>query len=378
MKQQITTGWGRRGGIVAVTALLALVGVGAVVVASTSGNAETAALPGVRPTGDQLEALTQAAAACPALTPARLAGHVMAQSRFSTGAARGVAGLPDQLWEVWRPWRDAKRSDPRASIHALAHVVCDNTGRLRQAGFTGDLWPPAVAAFHSGVSSVVAAKGVPAAASAYVDRVAGFARWYALQKEFGGPGVTTPPHTASPTASVPPRPIASPTPTAAPARPSPTRGQPSPAAPQTEAKQPSPSATTKRPATRLANVGALRNPEYFGCLSAGRAADGTKLSIATCDESAVQRWEIRSDGTIRSVGFCMDAADAGTANFTPVQVATCSASPAQRFTLNGKRQIYSSYADKCVNIHFDPQRGPLVVLFSCLDQTNQYFDFQRR
>ena len=122
--------------------------------------------------------------------------------------------------------------------------------------------------------------------------------------------------------------------------------------------------------------GQLVNPEFHACLSANRALDGTHLAIAPCDGSLVQRWEPRSDGTIRSVGLCMDAADAGTADWTPVQVAGCGGNPAQLFTLNQDQHIYSPYADKCVNVHITPEQIRSVVLHSCLNQTNQIFTLE--
>ena len=90
----------------------------------------------------------------------------------------------------------------------------------------------------------------------------------------------------------------------------------------------------------------------------------------------VQLWQPNADdGTIRSVGLCMDAANAATADFTPVQVARCSGNPAQLFTLEENGHLFSPYANKCVNIHYEPGVGTSVVLFSCLDQTNQIWRF---
>jgi hypothetical protein len=96
--------------------------------------------------------------------------------------------------------------------------------------------------------------------------------------------------------------------------------------------------------------------------------------MTDCDGSAVQHWQQMSDGTLRAVGLCMDAANAGTANYTPVQVATCSGNPAQQFAVGQNNHIYSSFADKCVNI----DRAAGVVLFSCLNQNNQNFTFKQQ
>ena len=111
--------------------------------------------------------------------------------------------------------------------------------------------------------------------------------------------------------------------------------------------------------------------------SADRALDGTQLVMAGCDGSLVQRWvSLKPDGTIRSVGLCMDAANGTTGDFTRVQVAYCSGNPAQLFTLNQQGHLHSPYANKCVNIHYTTGVGTSIVLFSCLDQSNQVFQFK--
>ena len=124
--------------------------------------------------------------------------------------------------------------------------------------------------------------------------------------------------------------------------------------------------------------GELWIEEFHGCLSAVAALDGTHLAIAHCDGSQVQHWEEMPDGTIRSVGLCMDLAWAGTADFTAVQVANCSGNPAQQFKLNPQNHLYSPYANKCVNISYQDGVGTSVVSFSCVNQPNQVFVFKRQ
>ena len=151
--------------------------------------------------------------------------------------------------------------------------------------------------------------------------------------------------------------------------------------PPTSRLVPPPATTTTPPAPTVApplTSGALYNVESGRCLSADRGLDGTHLIVTACDGSAVQHWQQMPNGTIRSVGLCMDAANAGTANNTPVQVATCSGNPAQQFVVNQNNQIYSSYANKCVNIAWESGPGTSVVLFSCLIQGNQTFTFKQQ
>jgi hypothetical protein len=196
---------GRRAGTVVVAAVLALASVAVMAVATSSASPKDAPLAGVELSPMMRSALVRAAESCPALTPARLAGQVMEQSKFDPKAVRGVADLSDQDWETWKPWRGADRFYAGASILALAHLTCDLVGRVRSGGLTGDLWLPAVAAYHSGVRAVTAAKGVPGGAKAYVERVEGYAKWYALHERFGGDDATTAPK-PSPTPSGSPSP----------------------------------------------------------------------------------------------------------------------------------------------------------------------------
>ncbi|GIJ25005.1 hypothetical protein Vqi01_01670 [Micromonospora qiuiae] len=154
---------------------------------------------GEKVTQNQMTAITAAARSCPALTPARIAGQLMAESglnnrtRKTASGGRGIAGLNDEDWKKWQPWPDARRSDISASILALAHQMCDLTGQLRQAGVSGDAWRLSVAAFHAGLPAVATAKAVPAEAVDYVDLVSGYAGYYGKLKQFSGNEVPAPP-----------------------------------------------------------------------------------------------------------------------------------------------------------------------------------------
>jgi F5/8 type C domain/Transglycosylase SLT domain len=199
-----------------------------------------------------LPTLISAAASCPSLSPPRLAGQIMATSAFDPNAAsanggQGLAGLTAATWKKWVPSPTAQRSNPSDNIVALAHDMCDLVGQLRAAAVTGDGWWAALAAFHSGIASVVAAGGVPAAASGYVDRVIGYANWYAGRPEFVEPTRPAAPSPTSP--SVRP----SPTATAASIAPTPDAAKPAttvpPAPTTTGVPAPPPDLAAGRPMT---------------------------------------------------------------------------------------------------------------------------------
>ncbi|WP_232521192.1 ricin-type beta-trefoil lectin domain protein [Micromonospora phaseoli] len=146
----------------------------------------------------QMTAITAAARSCPMLEPARIAGQLMAESglnnraRQTASGGKGIAGLDDEDWKAWKPWPDARRADISASILALAHQMCDLSGQLRLAGINDDPWRLSVAAFHTDLSTVIEAEGVPAGAVEYVDQVSGYAGYYGKLKQFGGSGELTP------------------------------------------------------------------------------------------------------------------------------------------------------------------------------------------
>ena len=130
--------------------------------------------------------IATAALSCPTLTPARLDGQLMAASGFNQTATsidggKGIAGLTDAAWARWAPDPQATRTDPASTVLALAHQMCDLVGAVRAAKVSGDPWRNALAAYRVGTDAVVKAHGAPPTATAYVDLVASYAAWYAVQ-----------------------------------------------------------------------------------------------------------------------------------------------------------------------------------------------------
>ena len=174
-----------------------------------------------RPLSSELAgAVAGAAKSCPALSPPRLAGQLMAESGLDPkwrgqDGALGIAGLTDDAWLRWRPSDSAPRTDDTANVEALAHYTCDLIGQLRQERLGTDLWRLALAAHETGVDAVRASKGIPAAAEPYVDRVAAYAAWYEKVDQPPVQIEPTPSATGNPST---PKPAGSPS---APAKPSP-------------------------------------------------------------------------------------------------------------------------------------------------------------
>jgi hypothetical protein len=175
---------------------------------SAAHNSASAADPleGSKVSSDDLRTLVSAAASCPTLTPARLAGQVMAASQFSSQpvaamkevGGQGPAALTTQVWDKWAPWQGAQPTDTEASIVALAHDMCQLVGQVRVVKIDGDQWDLALAAHRTSMEAVVTAGAVPDGAKEYVDTVERYAAWYALQPEFGGSGMASPTATTDP------------------------------------------------------------------------------------------------------------------------------------------------------------------------------------
>ncbi|WP_212995963.1 RICIN domain-containing protein [Winogradskya consettensis] len=135
----------------------------------------TPPLAGARLSAPDLRIVVSASASCPALTPARLAGQVMAASGFGirpvtgmrAGGRTGVAALTPAQWQQNKPWPDADPADREAGITALAHLTCQEIGKVRAARTAGDPWRLALAAQHVDGD--------------YVETVERYAAWYALQ-----------------------------------------------------------------------------------------------------------------------------------------------------------------------------------------------------
>ncbi|MET7951129.1 hypothetical protein [Micromonospora sp. NPDC005324] len=180
-----------RAGLAVVIALVLVVGLG-----WGFAYADKDAVVGRALSGEQLTAVYRAGHACPALTSARLAGQLMAESGLEPAAARttsggrGIAGLTDEQWRRWAPWPGAQREDTGASVLALAHLMCNLVGQVRASGVDGDAWRLALAAFVSGLAKVREAGRVPGKANDYVGQAGKYAVYYESLQQFASPGST--------------------------------------------------------------------------------------------------------------------------------------------------------------------------------------------
>jgi serine/threonine protein kinase len=144
--------------------------------------------------------------------------------------------------------------------------------------------------------------------------------------------------------------------------------------PGTEPGDESP-ATNSGPGSSVVPAGrALVVPATEKCLSGGAGTEGIQLVQATCDDSAGQRWQSGSGGTLRASGKCMTVAGGATDDRTEIQLTGCSGDASQRFHFSGT-ELLADQSQKCVTI-FGGTSGTMVVLWECNGWDNQTWTFR--
>ena len=77
-------------------------------------------------------------------------------------------------------------------------------------------------------------------------------------------------------------------------------------------------------------------------------ADGAKIQLWTCNNSAAQRWS-RVGTTLRALGKCLDVAGGATANGTKVQLWTCNGSAAQVWQAQANGSVLNPLSGKVLD-----------------------------
>ncbi len=126
---------------------------------------------------------------------------------------------------------------------------------------------------------------------------------------------------------------------------------------------------TPPPPTRTGQITGLAGK----CLdvSGGSSADGTKVQLWTCNNSAAQRWTV-SGTTLRALGKCLDAAGAGTANGTKIQLYTCNGNGAQNWVPRADGTIQNPVSGRCLDVSENRAvDGQQIHLWDCHTGANQ-------
>jgi predicted alpha-1,2-mannosidase len=99
----------------------------------------------------------------------------------------------------------------------------------------------------------------------------------------------------------------------------------------------------------------------------GATANGTPITLSTCNGAAAQSWQSPGDGTLRVAGKCMDVTGGGTANGTRVELFDCNGGAAQQWYWNSaSRSLVNPASQRCLD---DPSSsttdGTQLQLFDC-------------
>ncbi|MFD4604803.1 ricin-type beta-trefoil lectin domain protein [Streptomyces sp. NPDC058464] len=114
-------------------------------------------------------------------------------------------------------------------------------------------------------------------------------------------------------------------------------------------------------------VGGLGGGEGGGV----RAGEGDVVGEG-CDGDAWQKWVFKSDGSVRSMGLCLDIANASQDNGAAIQLATCNGGWAQKFNLNSSHDLVNSVIGKCVDAKDSgTANGTRLQLWDCAGTSNQ-------
>jgi predicted alpha-1,2-mannosidase len=103
--------------------------------------------------------------------------------------------------------------------------------------------------------------------------------------------------------------------------------------------------------------------------------DGNPVQIWGCDRTGAQSWVIATDGTIRTMGKCLDVFGAGTANGTKIDLYTCNGGSNQHWRLTAADQIVNPSSGLCLD---DPNlsttKGTQLDIWACNGGANQKWE----
>ncbi|WP_405791083.1 ricin-type beta-trefoil lectin domain protein [Streptomyces sp. NBC_00029] len=98
-----------------------------------------------------------------------------------------------------------------------------------------------------------------------------------------------------------------------------------------------------------------------------RLEDGNKIQIAGCNGTAAQQFQAGNDGTIRNQGMCLNAANGGVTNGTPIELRTCDGSiGSQQFLPRADGGVYHPASGRCLDLGgFNTTPGTQLGLWDC-------------
>ncbi|MEV8508683.1 ThuA domain-containing protein [Actinoplanes sp. NPDC051475] len=119
------------------------------------------------------------------------------------------------------------------------------------------------------------------------------------------------------------------------------------------------------PADRTGRISGLAGK----CLDVAGAgtADGTKIQLYTCNNTAAQTWTVTAGGTLKALGKCLDVAGGGRTNGTKVQLYTCNSTAAQTWSAQADGTIRNPQAGRCLDVSGNnPADGQQIHIWDCI------------
>jgi chitinase len=98
------------------------------------------------------------------------------------------------------------------------------------------------------------------------------------------------------------------------------------------------------------------------------------IQVYTCNGTNAQSWTVESNGTLQTLGECLDVTGAGTANGTLVDLYTCNGTAAQVWQHQSNGELINPNSGKCLDDTGFGGSGTQVQIWACADSSNQQWN----
>ena len=103
----------------------------------------------------------------------------------------------------------------------------------------------------------------------------------------------------------------------------------------------------------------------------GNSADGTPVQLFACNGTAGQQWTAPGDGTLTTLGKCLDVTGGGTGNGALVQSFSCNATGAQQWQARADGSLLNPHSGRCLDDTRFGGSGTQLELWDCNGGANQ-------
>ncbi len=107
----------------------------------------------------------------------------------------------------------------------------------------------------------------------------------------------------------------------------------------------------------------------------GSSANGTRIQLWECNDSAAQRWSVTPDGTLEALGKCLDVAGGETANGTATQLYECNGTGAQQWEARPDGTLVNEPSGRCLDAEGPSSaNGTRLIIWDCHGGANQRWE----